>query len=132
MPNFYDTDFARHDEAMLAQDFGERVVYSAPGAAELVDEKAIVDWEAQSGGGTDEGVVTRLREEKDGTEYARIRRFGLRLSEVPEEVVTLFGTVQHGGKDWPVTRIMGTDTARIYVECERMETHNHGAGYYGS
>lgn len=129
MPSFYDADFARHDEAMLAQDFGELVVYKAPDGSETPDELAIVDWEAQASGGTDEGVTTRHKQQPGGIVFVRVRRFGLRLSAVPE--VELFGSCLHANKEWPITRIMGSDVARTYVECEREEDYQAGAGYFG-
>lgn len=129
MPSFYDADFARHDEAMLAEDFGELVIYVAVDGEEQRDEKAIVDWEATASGGTDEGITARPRRPGSDAENVRVRRFGLRLSKVP--IVDLYTVCKHGGLEWPVVHIMGSDSARTYVECQRVETHHHGVGYQG-
>lgn len=117
----YDADFAAADD-LFAEAFGSTVVYTGRDGEAKLDSSAIIESE----------TVRTIRDQNE-TKHIRVRRFSIRREVVDSPEI--FALVRIGtnpdADGWPIVRHVGQDAIRTKVECEREETHEHGAGYRG-
>lgn len=134
MASVFDTLFDQLAEPILATQFGEAVEYTFRDGHSVTDTKAFVDF-IESGYEVDAGIRTS-QDEREGNErgitYQNRKTFGLRKSVIGEakpEIYARVRVVSEGDNAdvWTVWRVIGSESARWYVECERTEIHERSA-----
>jgi hypothetical protein len=110
------------------------VEYEFRNGVTVTDSKAFVD-AIESGYEVDAGIRVSQDEQQGndkGIAYQNRRTFGLRKSVIGEaepEIYAKLRVVSEGDNAdwWTVWRIIGSESARWYIECERTEVHERSA-----
>jgi len=127
--SLFDRAFAPIDSFMGAMR-GEAVEYTFLDGRTVTDERAFMD-AIESGYEVDAGQRTSQDERggnRRGVAYQSRKTFGLRKSVIGEaepEIYAKVRVVAEGSEAavWTVWRIIGSEAARWYLECERATQH---------
>lgn len=129
MASTFDTMFAAVD-VRAGELFGEAVEYTFLDGRTVTDERAFVD-AIESGYEVDAGIRTSQDERPgraNGIDYQNRRTFGLRKSIIGTDKPEIYAKVRVVSEGtnadvWTVWRVIGSEDARWYIECERVEKH---------
>lgn len=129
MSSIFDRSIAAMDESIGAM-FGQAVEYTFLSGRKVTDRRANVD-NIPSGYEVDEGIRTSQDNRdgnREGIDYQNRRTFGFRKSVIGQDKPEIYAKVRvvsEGPKAdvWTVWRVIGSEAARWYVECEQVEAH---------
>lgn len=127
MPSDFDTLWEATGSPVVSEFFGEPVRYTDLSGATVTDDYCFVDF-IESGYEVDAGIrqLTPPEGSDRGVNYKSRRAFGFRKSVVPS--IQLRGLVKVVGEGaqadvWTVNRLIGSESDRVYVECEKTDAH---------